>query len=205
MRIHDVVRGCCVWWKDPDVTCGQFGVVAIPGLYRDSVVTVTGERGGEIECLARELRALGLCWFHRSICSELPESTAEYLGCGPGLSQHVDGQYAILRRVDGEWHNMDGLARCDPPEQIVPLDPYVLSTVTPWWRPASTPPVEDLKLELVGYGTRISSHRLGRFAVMRYDGDWWNEDGTELCAHAPEHWAYIRAPGAARLKAAKFR
>jgi hypothetical protein len=44
---------------------------------------------------------------------------------------------------------------------------------------------------ILGFGSGISGHVEGKYAIMIYDGDWWNEDGTELCNTAPEEWAYL--------------
>ncbi len=49
-------------------------------------------------------------------------------------------------------------------------------------------PPEDFGGWLLGRGPGIADHSDGEFALMYYDGDWWNEDGTELCNNAPQEW-----------------
>lgn len=45
--------------------------------------------------------------------------------------------------------------------------------------------------EILGLGKGISNHIHGQWAIMRYNGSWWNECGTEVCDTAPEYWAYL--------------
>jgi hypothetical protein len=54
------------------------------------------------------------------------------------------------------------------------------------------PPINNA-VELLGYGAKISAHYHGMYSIMRFDGTWWNEDGTEHSI-APEYWATIPEP-----------
>jgi hypothetical protein len=52
-------------------------------------------------------------------------------------------------------------------------------------------PEPSIEREILGCGPHISNHIHGQWAIMRYDGSWWNECGTEVCETAPEYWAYL--------------
>ena len=52
-------------------------------------------------------------------------------------------------------------------------------------------PEENYEQELLGKGNDVSGHRDGVYAVLRYDGNWWNEDGTVIHEEGPESWCYL--------------
>jgi hypothetical protein len=52
-------------------------------------------------------------------------------------------------------------------------------------------PPKGYNKELLGYGNNISGHVKGMFSIMRFDGDWWGDDGTELSDSPPEYWCYL--------------
>ena len=62
-----------------------------------------------------------------------------------------------------------------------------------WHKTSVKLPPTSPDVELLGEGDKISGHIYGRYSIMRYDGAWWNEDGTELSA-SPEFWAHIDPP-----------
>jgi len=64
-----------------------------------------------------------------------------------------------------------------------------------WHKTGEVLPPESRDVELIGEGDKISGHIDGRYSIMRYDGSWWNEDGTEL-SEPPEFWAHIDSPNA---------
>lgn len=61
-----------------------------------------------------------------------------------------------------------------------------------WIKTSGQLPPENPNTFLLGEGG-VSGHIHGRYAVMCYDGDWWNEDGTELSS-PPDFWTYIYPP-----------
>lgn len=62
-----------------------------------------------------------------------------------------------------------------------------------WHRTDEALPPESHDTELLGEGDKVSGHINGRYSIMRYDGSWWNEDGTELSG-PPEWWTFISPP-----------
>ena len=62
-----------------------------------------------------------------------------------------------------------------------------------WYKTEDQLPPKDNDTELVGYGGNISSHVHGKYAIMRYNGSWWNECGTELSG-PPDYWTVLDAP-----------
>jgi hypothetical protein len=66
-------------------------------------------------------------------------------------------------------------------------------TAINWIKTTDLLPPIDSAVELLGYGDDVSGHTTGMYAIMRYDGTWWNEDGTELSS-APEYWAKLTVP-----------
>lgn len=65
---------------------------------------------------------------------------------------------------------------------------------TEWNLTAKSPPKPDMSVELIGFGGGVSCHVNGEYSIMRYDGVWWNEDGTEMCDTEPEYWAHLSKP-----------
>ena len=55
------------------------------------------------------------------------------------------------------------------------------------------PGPEYHNIELLGYGKGISGHINGNYSIMRYDGNWWNKDGTVL-SDPPESWTHLVPP-----------
>lgn len=62
-----------------------------------------------------------------------------------------------------------------------------------WNKTRAELPPESPDMFLLGEGDNISGNVNGRYSIMRYDGEWWNEDGTEL-SEPPEWWAFIPPP-----------
>ncbi len=54
-----------------------------------------------------------------------------------------------------------------------------------------TRPPEPSNRWILGFGSNIAGHIDGMWSLMRFDGNWWNEDGTELCDVAPDFWGYL--------------
>ena len=45
---------------------------------------------------------------------------------------------------------------------------------------------------VIGYSTgQFGNHTDGHYDIMRYDGDWWEDCGTEIASNAPERWGYL--------------
>ena len=119
----------------------------------------------------------------------------ELLGFGPEVSDHTEGVYSIMR-YNREWRSKDGTQKCRiPPEYWAYLKPpEPEEDGTGWIKTEEKLPPEDNNIDLLGFGPEVSSHKNGEYSVMRYDGEWWNEDGTERCETPPEYWAYIEPP-----------
>lgn len=45
---------------------------------------------------------------------------------------------------------------------------------------------------VIGYSSgQFGNHTEGHYDIMRYDGGWWNDCGTEVADDAPEMWGYL--------------